>query len=195
MPTYIILLGPPGAGKGTQAKRLADRLEVPHVSTGDLFRAMKGVDTPLARRVQEIMARGDLVDDQTTVEIVEERLSRQDCEQRGAILDGFPRNPYQADALKSLLERRGAQVSLVLLIDVPRQIAIERILGRARQEGRTDDTLEVAERRYEVYLAETEPLIRYYEAAGLLRAVDGDQTIDAVTAALLKVIEQVTGVY
>jgi adenylate kinase len=193
MPTYIVLLGPPGAGKGTQAKRIAERLNIPHVSTGDLFRAMKTLDTPLAKRVQEIMARGDLVDDQTTVEIVEDRLSQPDCSERGAILDGFPRNVDQAEALKKLLADRNTGVTLALLIDVPKEVTIQRITGRARREGRKDDTPEVAERRYQVYLGETEPLVEYYDQQALLRRINGDQTIDEVTADLVKTIQQAVG--
>src|SRR5437762_2969491 len=122
MRTYIVLLGPPGAGKGTQAKRLAERLNVPHISPGDLFRAMKTMDTPLARKVQDIMARGALVDDKTTIEVVEERLSREDVRSRGAILDGFPRNAEQAEWLKKYLADRGDAITVGLLVDVPKEV-------------------------------------------------------------------------
>src|SRR5574341_224631 len=192
MPTYIVLLGPPGAGKGTQAKRIADRLNIPHVSTGDLFRAMKTLDTPLTKRVQEIMARGDLVDDRTTVEIVEDRLSQPDCAERGAILDGFPRNVDQAESLRNLLANWKTDVTLALLIDVPKEVTVQRIIDRAHKEGRKDDTPEVAQRRYQVYQHETEPLVQYYDQQALLKRINGDQTIDKVTADLVKTIQPVT---
>jgi adenylate kinase len=189
MPTYIVLLGPPGAGKGTQAKRLASQLNIPHISSGDLFRAMKTMDTPLARKVQEIMKTGALVDDQTTIDVFEPSLARDDVRANGAILDGFPRNAAQADWLKQYLAEQGSTISVVLLMDVPKEIVLQRLLKRAKEENRPDDTPEVVEKRYEdVYVKDTMPLIDYYQLAGLLKTVNGDQAVDTVTSDLLKAI-------
>ncbi len=190
MSTYVILLGPPGSGKGTQAVRLAEALGLAHVSTGDLFRAMRSDDTPLARRVQEIMARGDLVPDDVVLEMVAERLARADCV-NGVILDGFPRTIAQADALNTMLaDQFNGRVTVALQLKVSEAEVVARIKGRAEKENRPDDSEEVARERFRVYLEQTSPLIDYYQARGLLEVIDGERPIDAITPDLLAAIRQ-----
>jgi adenylate kinase len=194
MAHYYVLLGPPGAGKGTQASRLAEHLNIPHVSTGDMFRAMKTLDTPLARKVQEIMAKGALVPDGVTLEIVEDRLSQPDCA-NGAILDGFPRTLAQADGLATLLTGSfNSEVTNALMFEVSLATILQRINTRreetlaAGEEPRADDTEEAATKRYMVYLENTAPLIGYYHAKGKLERIDGEQSIDDVTADMLNTV-------
>ena len=190
MGTYIVLLGPPGSGKGTQAKLIEAKFGFPQVSTGDLFRAMKTQDTPLARKVQEIMALGHLVSDDVTIEVVKERLSRTDC-RLGATLDGFPRTRVQADALETLLrETFQSRVSVVPLFEVGRDVTVTRIRERSEREGRQDDSPEIAHERYRIYAEETAPLIAYYEQKGTLVRVNADQPIEKVTTELMAAIEK-----
>lgn|SRR5574341_1351896 len=189
MPIYVVFLGPPGSGKGTQARIIEERLGIPQVSTGELFRAMKAQDTPLARKVQEIMAAGHLVSDEVTLEVLRDGMNRKSCRSKGAVFDGYPRNPEQARTLDSLLAEIGARVSVALLFDAPREVTIKRIMGRARKEGRADDSRAVAEERYQVYLNSTEPLIGYYRDRGLLSEVNAEQPIEAVTAEMMSVLD------
>lgn len=217
MPNYIVFLGPPGAGKGTQAKILAEELGVPQVSTGDLFRAMKTQNTPLARRVQEIMARGDLVPDDLTIQMVKERLAEADCE-RGCLLDGFPRTVAQAEALDELLQNTfHSQVGIVPLMRISEEEAVRRISGRRscptcgrvyhidndppKVEGRcdvdgtelvhrADDEPEVVRQRYQVYLKNTAPLIDYYHDKGVLAEIDATQPIETVAADLKAAVQK-----
>ncbi len=156
----IILLGPPGAGKGTQAAGLARDLGIPHVSTGVILREAAAGDSELGRRAREVMAAGKLVDDPTMIGIMEERLSRSDCE-RGAVLDGFPRTGAQAEALGGALDRLGAR-SAVLNLAVPREELVARIRGRRLEEGRQDDSESAFEARLDVYEAQTRPLLDHY---------------------------------
>jgi adenylate kinase len=163
----LVLVGPPGAGKGTQAVRLAERLDVPHISTGDLFRANLAQQTPLGQEARRYMDAGDLVPDSVTVEMVRERLTHGDAE-KGFILDGFPRTRSQAAALSDLLAERGEDLDAVVEFMVPEDELVQRLLGR----GRTDDTEDVIRRRQQVYRHETAPLLEHY----------GDRlvTVDAV---------------
>jgi adenylate kinase len=155
----LILLGPPGAGKGTQAKRLVERFGIPWISTGDILREAVAGGSPLGRRAGEVMAKGELVPDELMIGIVEERLARADC-RRGFVLDGFPRTQSQARALDALLARLERAPARVLLLDVPERELKRRILSRG--EGRADDTPEAAERRLEVYRQKTQPVIEHY---------------------------------
>lgn len=216
MATFIILMGGPGAGKGTQAKRLERELGIPQIATGDLFRENFKQDTELGRLAQQYMDRGELVPDEVTVGMVRERLKRHDCA-TGAIFDGFPRTPAQAEALDGLLAERGAKVNVVPYIHVRREILLQRLAGRwtcpicgrgyhtlfnpPKEPGicdldggelyqRADDTEETQRRRIEVYFEQTAPLIDYYRERGLLVEVDGEQSIPEVTADLLAAVRE-----
>ena len=172
----LVLVGPPGAGKGTQAVRLAERLDVPHISTGDLFRAnlQPGAETPLGLEAKRYMDGGELVPDSVTVAMVRERLSEDDAV-KGFILDGFPRNLSQASALEQLLAERGEDVDAVVEFQVPEDELVRRLLGR----GRDDDTEEVIRRRQQVYRDETAPLLEHYRDR--LVIVDAVGSVEEIT--------------
>jgi adenylate kinase len=211
MPTYIVLLGPPGAGKGTQAEAITAKLNLPHISSGDIFRENLKKQTKLGKLASGYMNRGELVPDDVTIKMIQERLSRPDCK-GGALLDGFPRTPAQADALAAMLVEFNGQVNAVPYINVPEKVLIERLTGRwtCRAEGhifhekynppkepgrcdhdgselyqRDDDKVETVTRRIRVYLEQTQPLIDYYRQRNILIEVDGKQPIDKVTVELL----------
>lgn len=189
MATYVVFLGPPGSGKGTQAKLIAKNYGLPQISTGDLFRALQTQDTDFARKVRQIMDAGGLVPDEDTIEMVKERLSEPDCV-KGVILDGFPRTVVQARALDDLLKNTfNSSVRLVPVFDVSREEVVRRILERSKAEGRTDDTPEVANKRFEVYLKNTEPLIAYYTNKGVVVTIDASRSIEEVSAELVPLIE------
>lgn len=176
----IVLLGPPGAGKGTQANQLASQLGVPAISTGDMLREAVSSGTELGRRVQGIMATGALVDDATMAEVVRERLAKSDA-RTGFLLDGYPRTLPQAEALERILEAGGQELDAVLLVEVPEG----ELVRRAALRGRDDDGEDVVRERLRHYREKTEPLIGYYRERGLLYPIDGNLPIEKVTSQML----------
>lgn len=177
----LVLVGPPGAGKGTQAVRLAERLDVPHISTGDLFRANLSENTPLGLAAKQFMAAGELVSDEVTVGMVRERLTEDDAA-KGFILDGFPRTVAQADALEELLQAAGNELDAVVALEVPADVLVSRLLGR----GRSDDTEDVIRRRQEVYRDETAPLLEHYR--DLLVTVDAVGEVEEITERVVRAL-------
>jgi adenylate kinase len=206
MAKIIVLMGAPGAGKGTQARLLQERLHLPQISTGDIFRALKTAHTPLAQEVREIMERGQLVPDDLTIQLVKERTAQEDA-RNGYILDGFPRTPAQAASLEKLAAEQGNTI-IPILIDVPQDLLEKRMTGRrncpvcgeiyniyfkpprfdnvcdfhpeAQLVQRADDNVETVKARLSTFEAQTRPLIDYYKAAGLLRTVDGTRDPEAI---------------
>jgi adenylate kinase len=187
MSMYLVLMGAPGAGKGTQAKKLENELGLPHVSTGDLFRYNLKNETEMGKLAQTYINKGNLVPDNITVAMVRERLVQDDCKV-GAILDGFPRNPAQADALEQLLNEFDGEISLVPYIHVDQDKLVKRLLKRAEIEGRADDNEETIRARMVVFEEQTQPLLDYYEERGLLVKVNGAQSVDDVAKELLEVV-------
>jgi adenylate kinase len=175
----IVLLGAPGSGKGTQAALLVQNLDLPHISTGEVLRSAAESGTVLGQKAKVVMDRGELVPDDIMLGLMEERLSQPDVE-NGFILDGYPRNIAQAEALDELLERLGQPVDEALQIDVDTEAVVRRIAKRAQQEGRSDDTEEVVRKRLDVYAEQTAPVVDYYGRRGILSRVLGDGTIDEV---------------
>ena len=183
----LVLLGPPGSGKGTQAARLKDHLQVPHISTGDLLRAEVAAGSKLGLEAKEVMARGDLVSDAILLGMLEDRFSRTDTA-NGFILDGYPRNLAQADALGKLLARIGQKFDAAVQLDVPNELLVERIAGRAKAEGRADDSPESVRTRLKVYDDQTAPVIDYYRQQGELTVVNGVGELDDVFARIIDAI-------
>ncbi len=186
---YVILLGAPGAGKGTQAKLLQEALGLPQVSSGDLFRYNLKHETELGKLAKTYMDLGKLVPDEVTVAMVKDRLSMPDCA-AGAILDGFPRTLAQAEALDKLLAELDGKINVVPSIEVPQDVLVERLLRRASLEGRADDNEETIRTRMRVYEDQTRPLLDYYGQKGLVISVNGQQPIEDVQRDLLRVIEE-----
>ena len=216
MADYILLFGPPGVGKGTQAEMLTEALKLPHIATGDLFRENLKRETPLGLLAKGYMERGELVPDEVTIGMLRERLEQPDAV-HGALLDGFPRSAAQADALASLLAEKGEAIRVVLLISAPTEALLERLANRwtCSQCGaiynmktnqpdaigvcdrcggkliqRPDDQPEVQRKRIGVYMEQTMPLVDYYRARGLLAQVDGTQSIEEVYRQILDAIAQ-----
>jgi adenylate kinase len=176
----VVLLGPPGAGKGTQAQVLSRRLAVPAISTGEMLREAVADGSELGGKVREILASGSLVDDGTMAEVVRDRLRRPDARQ-GFLLDGYPRTLPQAETLEGILGKADRELDAVLLVAVPEEELVRRTLLR----GRADDREEVIRERLRVYREKTAPLIGYYRDRGLLREIDGNRSVDEVTAQML----------
>ena len=177
----LLVLGPQGSGKGTQATRIAAEHGIPHVSTGDMFRAAVGQGSELGREVEPILARGELVPDELTVALIRERLSEPDAAV-GFVLDGFPRNLAQAEALDVMLAEIGHALDAVLFFDISDEVATERVRGRALDEGREDDTPEAIERRLAIYHEQTEPVVERYRATGKLVPLHAERTVGEVAA-------------
>jgi adenylate kinase len=185
----ILLLGPQGAGKGTQAKRIAAEYGIPHIATGDILREAVADETELGRRVEPILENGDLVPDELMIELIRERIAQPDAKQ-GFILDGFPRTMAQADALDAMLERVGRQLSIVFELQLGDEAAVQRLLRRAVEEGRSDDTPTAIATRLQNYHQLTEPLVGHYRAKGNLVGIHAGRTINEVFAEIQDALEQ-----
>lgn len=186
----MILLGPPGAGKGTQAARLEENYGLKQLSSGDTLRAEVAAETPLGLKVKDIMERGDLVSDDIIIDLIANRIMQEDCA-RGFILDGFIRTVPQAEALDAMLMEKNMGLDAVLLIETDEQELLNRMLGRAAEDGakaRADDNEDVFKKRLDVYHQQTAPLIPYYDGKGVLRRIDGMRDIDTVAADIDKAL-------
>lgn len=175
----IVLLGAPGAGKGTQAKRLAENLSIPHLSTGDMLREEVSEGTDLGVRAGAIMERGELLPDRVIMDVMGKALKKSECRE-GYLLDGFPRTLGQAQELDSLLQKRQESLDHVSFLKVGKKELVARLLGRARKEDRSDDSEEVISRRLEVYDAQTRPVVEFYRSRGVLTEIEGEGSPDDV---------------
>lgn len=188
----LILFGPPGSGKGTQAAKIAEKYGFAHVSTGEIFRSEMRNETPLGVKVKGIVERGELVPDEVLVEILEAGIAKHE-DADGIIFDGYPRTLQQAKDMDTIMEKRNDTINLVLALEVDDEEIIKRLLKRAELEGRKDDTREVIENRIEVYNEQTQPLIDYYKEKGLFRSVNGIGTIDEIFESICREVDKALG--
>jgi adenylate kinase len=185
----LLVLGPPGAGKGTQSKRVASEYGIAHLSTGEMFRAAIDAGTEVGRRVEPILAAGELVPDELTIGLIRDQLVG-DAD-RGFVLDGFPRNQAQSDALDDLLRELDRELSAILFFDISDTVATDRMLGRAGEEHRTDDTPETIAKRLDVYHSKTKPVVEHYRITGKLVPLHADRSADDVWLEIQEALDQV----
>jgi adenylate kinase len=186
----VLLLGPQGAGKGTQGKLISGEYGLPHIATGDILRAAMAAGSELGRKVQPIYDAGGLVPDDIMIELIRERLAHDDAAE-GFVLDGFPRTAVQAEALDEMLEEIGRPLRVVLEFQLPEEVSIDRLTRRANEEGRADDTPDGIRRRLALYHEQTEPLIEHYRARGNLVGIPADRPVEEVFQEIQRVLEQV----
>jgi adenylate kinase len=185
----VLLLGPQGSGKGTQAKLISDAYGIPHIATGDILRAAMAEGTELGRRVKPIYDSGQLVPDDLMIGIIRERLAEEDTE-NGFVLDGFPRTLAQAEALDAMLREIAKELTVVFVLQLPEPVAIERLTKRAQLEGRVDDTPEAIHKRLELYRRETEPLVEWYRARSNVVPVHAERSVEEVFTEIQEALEQ-----
>jgi adenylate kinase len=186
----ILLLGPQGAGKGTQGKLISRESGIPHIATGDILRSAIAEGTELGRKAEPLLKAGRLVPDDVMIDLIRDRLAQEDTE-RGYVLDGFPRTAVQAEALDEMLSEIDRPLSVVFEFQLPEELAVERLLRRAEEEGRADDTLDAIHTRLRLYQEQTAPLVEYYRARGLLVPVHADRSVDEVLDEIQQALEQV----
>ena len=190
MPFDILLLGPQGAGKGTQGKLISQEYGIPHIATGDILRAAIAAGTELGLKAEPILTSGQLVPDGLMIGLIRDRLAREDTE-RGFVLDGFPRTAVQAEALDEMLGEIDRPLSVVFEFQLPEEMAVERLHRRALEAGRADDTAEAIRTRLSLYHEQTAPLVEYYRARGILVPVHADRTVEEVFEEIQQALEQV----
>jgi len=184
---FILLLGAPGSGKGTQGKILAERLGLPKITTGDILRAAVTAGTPLGREARKFMDDGKLVPDAVILSLIKEELAKPEA-QRGAVLDGFPRTAAQAELVDRTLAERGQRLNSILLLDVPEEELVRRLLARAAQESRSDDTAEAVKTRLQVYQRDTAPLIAHFAQRGIVHRVLGTGAVNEIATEIQRII-------